>query len=274
MKRITLVIFALFVINYAQDLNYEFDQNIPYYPPEKIQSDSYIAKQCVLDLYYPDATDYPTLIWFHGGGLHSGDKFIPMGLKKKGIGVVAVKYRLHPEVQCPVYIEDAAAAVAWTFKHIESYGGDPDLIFVSGHSAGGYLTSIVGLDKKYLGKHKIDANKIAGLIPLSGHAITHFTVRKEQGIDGKQPIIDEFAPLYHVRGDTPPLLLITGDRELELLGRYEENAYLMRMMRVAGHPDTRIFELDGYDHGMIGPSVRLILNEIERVVNLKKGAMN
>ena len=69
-------------------------------------------------------------------------------------------------------------------------GGDPKKIFVAGHSAGGYLTSMVGMDKKYLAKHNIDANKIAGLIPFSGHTITHFTVRQERGIDGKQPIID------------------------------------------------------------------------------------
>jgi len=143
------------------------------------------------------------------------------------IGIIAVKYRLYPKIKCPVYIEDAAASVAWVFKNIESFGGDTSLIFVSGHSAGGYLTSMVGLDKKWLQAHQIDANQIAGLIPFSGHTITHFTVRKERGIEGTQPIIDEFAPLYHVRFDASPLLLITGDRELEMLGRYEENAYLM-----------------------------------------------
>ncbi len=55
------------------------------------------------------------------------------------MAVVAVNYRLYPKVKAPVYIEDAAAAVAWVFRHIEEYGGDPELIFISGHSAGGYL---------------------------------------------------------------------------------------------------------------------------------------
>ena len=80
-------------------------------------------------------------------------------------------------------------------------------------SAGGFLTYMIGLDKKYLNHHEIDANKIAGLIPFSGHAITHFTIRKEMGIAGHQPVIDEWAPLYHVRADAAPLLIITGDRE-------------------------------------------------------------
>ena len=115
---------------------------------------------------------------------------------KKGLAVVAVNYRLSPKVKSPAYIEDAAAAVAWTFQNIEKYGGSPKRIFVSGHSAGGYLTSMVGLDKRWLKPHGIDANEIAGLIPYSGHTITHFTVRAERGIDGKQPIIDDLAPCF------------------------------------------------------------------------------
>jgi hypothetical protein len=63
--------------------------------------------------------------------------------------------------------------------------------------------------------------------------------RAERGIEGTRPVVDDLAPLYHVRKDAPPLLLITGDRELEMLGRYEENAYLMRMMKVVGHPHTK-----------------------------------
>jgi len=230
------------------------------------KKDEYIEERCRLDIYYPTKIkDFATVVWFHGGGLSGGQKFVPAQLKQQGLAVVAVNYRLYPKVKCPVYIEDAAAAVAWTFKHIQSYGGNPERIFVSGHSAGGYLTSMVGLDKGYLAQHGIDANRIAGLIPYSGHTITHFTVRKERGISGKQPIIDEFAPLYHVTDDAPPLLLITGDRDLEMLGRYEENAYMMRMMRVAGHRETELYELQGHDHGqMAGPAHTILLQHIKK----------
>lgn len=148
-------------------------------------------------------------------------KYIPEALKEKKVCIVAANYRLHPKVKSPVYVEDAAAAVAWVFNNIEHYGGDSSLIFVSGHSAGGYLTSMVGLDKKWLAVHNVDADHIAGLIPFSGHAITHFTIRKERGISRKQPIIDEMAPLFHVRVDAPPLLLTSGDRVKEMFGRFE-----------------------------------------------------
>ncbi|QDT04646.1 Lipase 2 [Rubripirellula lacrimiformis] len=228
------------------------------------------AKQrCRLDVYRPTNVEgYATVVWFHGGGLTGGSKSIPSELKRQGIAVVAANYRLNPSVQSPTYVEDAAAAVAWTIKNIQSRGGSRERVFVAGHSAGGYLTSMVGLDRSYLAAHDLNADDIAGLIPYSGHTITHFTVRKEQGIGGKQPIIDKMAPLYHVRPDAPPILLITGDRELEMLGRYEENAYFWRMLKVAGDEDVELFELDGYDHGqMAKPAHPLMIKFIRNIVN-------
>lgn len=255
---------------FAQEVQYETRQNIKYYSESINKSDSYINERCVLDVYFPKNTKgYATIVWFHGGGLEGGSKEIPEALKEKGVCVVGVNYRLSPRVKAPAYIEDAAAAISWVFKNIHSYGGDSSLIFLSGHSAGGYLASMVGLDKSWLQKHEIDANRIAGLIPFSGHTITHFTIRAERGIPGTQPVVDNLAPLYHVRPDAPPLLLITGDRELEMLGRYEENAYLMRMMKVVGHKETTLYELAGYDHGMAFPAFPLLLKEVQRISEKK-----
>lgn len=255
----------------SQETQYLLEKDIPYYADSVNRADEYIRKQCVLDVYYPKNTNgFATIIWIHGGGLTSGNKELPDALKEKGHCVVSIGYRLYPEIKSPEYIEDAAAAVAWVFKNIGKYGGDPSLIFVSGHSAGGYLTFMVGLDKKWLNVYGIDANTIAGLIPLSGQAITHFTIRKERGIEETRPVIDEFAPLYHVRADAPPLCLITGDRELEMLGRYEENAYLMRMMKIAGHTKTKLFELDGYGHNMMEPAFPLLIKEVRQIIREKK----
>jgi hypothetical protein len=124
---------------------------------------------------------------------------------------------------------------------------------------------MVGLDKKYLNAHKIDTNRIAALIPFSGQTITHSTARKEMGVSETQPIIDDLAPLFHVRKDAPPLVLITGDRELEMRGRYEENAYLMRMMKVNGHKETYLYEIDGHGHGpMARPANHILLEYIKK----------
>lgn len=268
---LSIVLIVYGCMAFGQKTTYESKADINYYSDSINATDAYIKERCVLDIYYPvNVKDFATVVWFHGGGLKAGNKEFPAALKEKGICIVAVNYRLYPKVNAPKYIEDAAASVAWVFKNINSFGGDSSLIFVSGHSAGGYLTSMIGLDKRWLKPYGIDANKIAGLIPFSGHAITHFTVREERGIAGTQPIIDDLAPLFHVRPDAPPLLLITGDRELELLGRYEENAYLMRMMKIVGHKETKLYELDGYGHGMTEPAFPLLLNEVHRIVEKKK----
>ncbi len=243
---------------------YQTESNLPYRSGDGLSE--YEKERCRLDVYHPaDRKDFATVVWFHGGGLTGGNRSVPEGLQKQGIAIVAANYRLSPQVKSPAYIEDAAAAVAWTFQNIERFGGDPAKIYVSGHSAGGYLTSMVGLDKKWLAAHNIDANRIAGLIPYSGQCITHFTIRAERGISDKQPVVDELAPMFHVRPDAPPLLLITGDREMELLGRYEETAYLWRMMKIAGDTKTELRELEGFGHGdMAEPAHHLLLRHVRK----------
>ena len=230
------------------------------------QGDRYAMSRCKLDVYYQqEKSGTPVVVWFHGGGLTGGEKFIPEELKNEDLTVVAANYRLLPQAELSECIDDAAAAVAWTFRHIADYGGDPRKIYVCGHSAGGYLTNMIGLDKKWLGKYGIDADSIAALAPFSGHAISHFAYREARGMKPTQPSIDEFAPLYYVRADAPPLIIISGDRELEMLGRYEETAYFWRMMKVNGHKETYIYELDGYDHGaMASPAFHILKNYIRQ----------
>ena len=272
-KRSLFIHFLLFsglvTSAFSKDASYETVVNIHYYSDAVTQSDSYIKDRCVLDIYHPtNKKGFATVVWFHGGGLKNGSKNIPARLKRQGLAVVAVNYRLYPKAKAPSYLKDSAAAVAWTFKNIESFGGDPKKIFVSGSSAGGYLTAMIGLDKDWLAAHDIDADSIAGLLPLAGQMFTHFTIREERGIDKTTIVIDDLAPLSHLRADAPPILLVTGDREKEMLGRYEENAYMYRMLKVVGHPDVRLLELDGYGHAPEEAFYPLLLKEVNRVLEM------
>lgn len=248
------------------------EQGIPYLPTEN--ADAAIKERCVADIHYPEGgRDLPVIVWFHGGGLTDGTRYIPDELKNQGVIVASPGYRLSPGVKSPTYVEDAAAGVAWVFDNIEKYGGSKKKIYLSGASAGGYLAALVALDKKYLAAHGIDANDIAGLVPLTPQMITHFTVRKERGLSYQQPVVDEMAPLYHVRKDAPPVLVITGDRNLELWGRYEENAYFVRMMKVAEHPDIELYELQGHDHlEMASPGLHLVLRYVKKRGGLAKSS--
>ena len=69
-----------------------------------------------------------------------------------------------------------------------------------------------------------------------------------------------------MRADCPPIVLVCGDREQELFGRYDENQYFARMMKLVGHKQTYLYELDGYDHGdMIGPGLPVVLKHIRKM---------
>ncbi|MBQ5455646.1 MAG: alpha/beta hydrolase, partial [Prevotella sp.] len=175
------------------------------------KTDAYSKERLKLDVYYPEGKkDCPVVVWFHGGGLEGGSKEIPWKLREKGIVVVGANYRLLPKVTVKETLDDAAEAVAWVFNNITQYGGDKKKIIVSGHSAGGYLSMMLCLNKAWLNAYQINADDVMMYVPFSGQAITHYNVRKMQGIQPLQPTIDEFAPLYWVRKDCPPFVLICG----------------------------------------------------------------
>ena len=225
----------------------------------------YRAERCKLDVYYPKGKKgFKTVVWFHGGGLTEGEKYLPQQLTKKGIAVVTSNYRLFPKAKCPAYIQDAAAAVAWTFKHIAEYGGDPSQIYVSGHSAGGYLSLMLALDKGWLEAEGIDADSVAAYYPISGQTATHFAIRSERGISFTKPIVDCMAPLNNVRILGTRLILFTGERSREMMARYEENLYLKSVLEGIGNKEIPIYEFQGADHGtVLGPAFEVILKDMD-----------
>lgn len=276
MKRFTcLAVLVLVAATTAFAQKYDIKKNIKYREDAFYKQDDPITQRCVLDVAIPQGTkDFPTVVWLHGGGLTGGNKHIPQRFltnKVLPVAVVAVNYRLAGKgsITSNDCVDDAAAALAWTFKNIASFGGDPTKVFVSGHSAGAYLTLMIGMDPKRLEKYGEDYRKIKGMIPFSGQVITHFRNRTENNIKMLQPTIDAMAPLYFVM--TPnlaPILLITGNRELEMCGRYEENAYLYRMLKLNKHK-VELCELDGYGHSMAEPACPLLLNFVNKLCGAK-----
>jgi acetyl esterase/lipase len=277
--RTKIIVVALFVVASIQIMaqnvqknegktEYMTEKNILYRDVVKEKLDNYAVENCRLDMYYPvNKKGFATLVWMHGGGLTGGNKEIPEILKNQGFAVVGIEYRKNPQVKCPVYLEDAAAAVAWTFRNISRFGGDTAKIFLSGHSAGGYLDLMLGMDKKWLAAFGIDAGRIAGLLPLSPQVITHFKIRDERGIKDTEVVVDEYAPIHFIRQNLPPIVIITGDRELEMLGRYEENAYFVRMLKLTGNTRIKLFELDGLGHSpMRDPGLYLMLAELRKML--------
>lgn len=267
-RHILITLTALMLSLSLSSQNYKHIKDISY--TDNNETDSYRLERCKLDIYYPeDVKNFATIVWFHGGGLEGGNKGLREEFKNRGFAVVDVNYRLYPKVKCPGYIDDAAMAVAWVFNHISRYGGSADKICVGGHSAGGYLTLMLVLDKQYLAKYGIDADKIAKAYPVGGQADTHFTIKKERGMDTDIPYIDEMAPIFNSRKGGAPLMLITGDRKLEMLARYEENAHLTAILLHLGHP-VQLFELQGFEHvNVLAPACIRIREDIRRVFSDK-----
>jgi len=116
-----------------------------------------------LDLFIPHGNDWPIMIFVHGGGLASGDKSLRVGgddvygnigrfYASEGIGVAVINYRLQSRVTWREQVGDAARSTARIFANAQAYGGDPNLLFIAGHSAGAHLAARSALDPKPLGQ--------------------------------------------------------------------------------------------------------------------------
>lgn len=220
-------------------------------------SGEYEKERCKLDVYVPkNGKGFATLVWFHGGGLTGGSKEkmeLARSLAAAGIAVVVPNYRLSPKAKYPAYIQDAAAAIAWTHSHVAEHGGDARKLFIGGHSAGGYLTLMLGMDARYLGDLGVQPSAIAGLIPVSGQTMTHYTVREERGIGKFTVTADEAAPVFFARKNTPPFLVLYADHDMA--ARAEENAYFVALMKGAGNAVTTGHLIADRTHGSIASKI-------------------
>jgi len=243
----------------------ETTKDVAYYADDvQVSGDrEYVNERCKLDVYRPDGLPEgaPTVVWFHGGGLSGGNRHIPGEFVDQKFLVVPVNYRLFPRAKCAEAIEDAAAAVAWTMKNIEDFGGDSNKVTVSGHSAGGYLTAMVGMNPQYLARHGLKNTDLAALYPISGQMTVHFQVVAERKTGEKgganNPLeINEFAPLFHTTTPISPIHLLVGDPKLEWPARVEENALLAAMLRRTKENKVEYHSYPDTNHGSCGVPAR------------------
>src|SRR4029453_3282551 len=158
----TIVAFLLLVsLVQAQSLK----SDIPYANPPQ--------DRLVLDIYAPDgAKNLPVVFWIHGGGWQAGDKkdvqIKPRVFTEHGFVFVSTNYRLLPQVEMGVLIQDVAKSLGWVHKHVAEYGGDPRRIFVMGHSAGAQLAALLCIDDRYLKAEGVPFAVLKGCVPVDG----------------------------------------------------------------------------------------------------------
>ncbi|MDR2114879.1 MAG: alpha/beta hydrolase [Planctomycetaceae bacterium] len=249
-------------------------KNVSYYAET---TGEYQKTQCVLDISVPkdaqkDIQNLPVLVWFHGGGLTAGSKEIPKHLRNTNIILVGVGYRLAPKAKFPEFLEDTAAALAWTFANIEHYGGNPKQIYIGGCSAGAYLAAMIGLDSRWLKPHNIEPSRLAGLVLLTGQMTTHFHVRKMLNYPQQEyfPVIDENAPLHYISKNSPPILMVLGDRKLDMPVRVQENEFMAASLRAMKHPRVEFYEIKGYDHAGIGKALEAFQHIAKFITEIKQ----
>lgn len=211
-----------------------------------------------IEVIVPDTPGpHPVVVFFHGGGWHSGRpedyRFVGRMLARAGHVAVLPGYRLGRAGVYPRMLEDGAAALAWTRAEIARFGGDPRQVALMGHSAGAHTAVMLGLERRWLARHGLPDRFVTGVVGLSGpydfHPFTSDSARDAFG-HVADPALTQ--PVTFVRGDAPPMLLVTGDADTTV--RPRNSRALARALAGAG-AEADLVVLEGVDHA--GPVVKL-----------------
>lgn len=244
----TALLIATLPTSHAQNpMTYavEIISDLPYNPDPATAS-----PYQTLDLYRPvGLTNYPILLFVHGGAWVSGDKSdvaaVGQTLAANGIGVAAVNYRLSPAVIHPAHIQDVALAFAWVAEHIADYAGDPTRMIVGGHSAGGHLTTLLALDPQYLAA--VGPYEIFGVISFSGvYMIEDWIMDYADGAFPDDQLGRYAAsPYVHVHTNAPPMLmLVARDDYPQLIGEAKLMVHALEKAKVA----VELYTIPNRDH--------------------------
>ncbi len=218
-----------------------------------IAGEDYADDKDKLDVYMPEgANGVPVVVFFHGGALTAGSKAtgqaVATRLVPHGVGVVSANYRLSPGVMHHAHMEDATAAFAWVIENIERYGGDPERVFVSGHSAGAYLAALMAVDPSYLAAHHLGLDEVRGAIPISAFLYVEETAKDRPkvawGEDPKEWLMASVSP--HIGSAQTPMLLIYADGDAQW--RRDQNDRFGIALFAAGNHQIRVVEVPNRTH--------------------------
>jgi len=253
--RLAVIIAALVAL--TDTTNVRVVHDIAYLP-----NANYADNKDKLDLYLPEGrTNVPVIVSYHGGGLTAGDKknqaFIGQRFAAAGFATAVVNYRLSPGITHPAHIQDAAASFAWVKRNIAKYGGNPDQVFIIGHSAGAYLVALLGTDERYVAAHKLSLKDIRGLVPVSAFywverpGVAPDRDKSVWGTD-KNVWIDA-SPAHHLSRQVPPMLVLYADGDDEW--RRQQNAEIVPALKGAGAPRVDVLLINGRTHNTIWSKV-------------------
>lgn len=204
-----------------------------------------------LDIYVPEhkAAGAPVIVFFYGGRWENGSKddylFVGQALASKGFIVVIADYRLYPKVSFPVFVEDSAAAFVWAHNHIKSYGGNPDNIFVMGHSAGAYDAIMIATNPSFIKKAGGEYKWLRGSIGISGpYDFLPFTDDDIKDMFSTAPDLDT-QPITFIHAGMAPMFLATGRGDTDVKPK---NTYNLARKSEALHNSIEVHTYDNVEH--------------------------
>ncbi len=216
----------------------------------KVIADIPYRGEWMLDAYLPDTAPKGAIVWYHGGGLESGDRKLPENvphmITNRGYSFLSVEYRMYPTARFPDYLEDAAAAAAFVLSKGAEWGADK-AFFLSGQSAGAYMTMMLCMEPKYLAAAGVSQEQITGFISDSAQQFCHFNVLREMGIDTRMEVINERAPISFIAPGKVirPLLMIYYTDDMKC--RPEENRLMYASFQhVMPEAHVELAELPGH----------------------------
>lgn len=167
-----------------------------------------------LDLYLPrQKGTHPVLVFVHGGTWQKYKKddfkFIGESFARAGYLTVLINYRLYPEVQYPAFVQDTAKAFKWVKDHARDYSGNPERMFLMGHSAGAYNTVMALVNPAFLPAEGLKPTDFKGVVGIAGP----YDIPPLDGIFGEEPNRKEVMPVHQVHGDLPPFLLVSAGND-------------------------------------------------------------
>jgi acetyl esterase/lipase len=230
------------------------------------------GKRNLLDVYRPRGaergTPAPVLLQIHGGAWVIGDKSqqgLPLMLRmaKKGWVCVAINYRLSPKATWPDHLVDCKRALAWVREHIAEYGGDPDLICVTGGSAGGHLAAMTALtvnEARYQPGFEDADTSVSACVPFYGVydflAVRNGTTDRAMKLlskwvlkadpDEDRAPFEDASPIHHVREDAPPFFVIHGTADN--LAPVAQARRFVETLRQVSHEPVLYAEVPGASH--------------------------
>jgi acetyl esterase/lipase len=203
-----------------------------------------------LDVYAPSkANNRPVVIFWYGGSWLSGTKanyrFVGAALAQRGFVTVLPDYRLYPAVKFPLFMDDAAHAVAWVQQHAAEFGGDPHRIVLMGHSAGAHMAAFLAYNSTFLERAGAHPQWIKGLIGLSGPYALEPNSEVLHAIFANPYTMADWQPIRFVSEHSPPTLLFHGTPDKVVTERHAE---VLRDALKAHHVPVEADLLPGRGH--------------------------